>query len=76
MRPSEAATIIGISRAQCRQAIRKGLLPAKKRKNPLDPHGHIYDVSERDAVYYRDHRPKRGPKKRKPANEQSNKTVL
>lgn len=63
MQPSEAAKLIGITHAQVCQAVRKGLLPAKKRKlNNGNPGAFTYEISERDAIYYRDHRPKRGPK--------------
>lgn len=63
MRASEAARVIGMSIAQMRQACRKGLIPSKKKKNPLTPGAHIYELKEKDVLYYRDHRPKRGPKK-------------
>lgn len=64
MRPSEAAKVIGISIAQMRQACRKGLIPSKKRNNPLAPGAHIYELKEKDVLYYKDNRPRPGPKKK------------
>ena len=64
MRASEAADIIGITPAQMRQAIRKGLIRAARRANPLDPNGHIYDLKEKDVLYYKENRPRPGPKKK------------
>lgn len=64
MRAAKAADIIGITPAQMRQAIRKGLIPATKRINPLDPEGHIYDLKEKDVLWYKENRPRPGPKKR------------
>ena len=65
MRASEAARVIGMSIAQMRQACRKRLIPSKKKKNPLTPGAHIYELKEKDVLWYKDHRPKRGPKKEK-----------
>jgi len=65
MKPSEAAKLIGISHAQMLQAVRKGLIPARKKKlDNGNPKAFVYDIKERDALYYRDNRPKRGPKPR------------
>lgn len=60
MSPAEAAVVIGMSAAQVRQACRKGLIRAVKR--PFY-NGHVYDISKAEARRYRDHRPRRGPKK-------------
>ena len=75
MMPSEAARTIGMSDSQLRQAIRKKLIPAKKKPNPLVPGAYIYDLRERDVIYYKNNRPRPGPKK-KEKNNDSDKTVL
>jgi hypothetical protein len=65
MTPAEAAKIIRISLSQIRQAVRKGLIPAEKK--PLlngNPKAFEYDLRIQDVLFYRDHRPKPGPKAR------------
>jgi hypothetical protein len=64
MTPREAATIIGVQPSRVRTLVRAGVLPAKKKKNPLDPKGHLYDLEEKAVYHYRDHRPSPGPKPR------------
>jgi len=66
MKPSEAAAVIGISHAQVLWAIRKGMIPSKRKKlDNGNQNAFVYDIKEKDAIYYRDHRPKRGPKPNK-----------
>lgn len=60
----EAAEIIGISKQQVQQAIRKGYIPARKDKLDYAPGQYRYLIKEKDVIYYRDHRPKKGPKPR------------
>ena len=65
MRPSEAATFIGMTVAQVRQACRKGLIPAVKRNlDNGDPNAYVWDISKKDAVYYKRNRPRSGPKRK------------
>ena len=63
MTPKKAAEIIGISPAQMRLACRKGLILATKvRLENGDPNAFVYNLLKRDVLYYKAHRPKRGPK--------------
>ena len=56
----EAADVIGMSVVQVRYACRKGLLPA--RKNRKSNKVVEYEIAYKDAMHYRDNRPKKGPK--------------
>lgn len=61
----QAAEIIGISKSQVLQACRKGTLKAKKRKlDNGDPEAFHYEIAVKDAEWYRDNRPRKGPKPR------------
>lgn len=60
MTPREASVVIGISACQVRMACRKGLLPSELRRKSNKVVE--YDIQYKDAMYYRDNRPKRGRK--------------
>jgi len=65
MKPSEVAKMIGMSHAQVLQACRKGLIPSRKKKlDNGNPKAFVYEIARKDALYYKTHRPKRGPKPR------------
>jgi hypothetical protein len=65
MKPSEVAKLIGITHAQVLAAVRKGAIPSRKKKlDNGNPNAFVYEISRKDALYYRDNRPKRGPKPR------------
>ena len=65
MKPSEVAKLIGMSHAQVLQACRKKLIPSRKKKlDNGNPNAFVYEIARKDAIYYRDNRPKRGPKPR------------
>jgi len=61
----EAAKLIGMSRSQLQQACRKGLIPAIK--EPIEfggPEAYAWVINKKDAIYYRNNRPKPGKKKK------------
>ena len=65
MNPREAAEYIGMSSTQIRQACRKGMIRAKKKKlNNGDPNAYEWSISTKEAQRYKDNRPRTGPKKK------------
>lgn len=65
MTPAQAAKLIGITAPQVRLLIRQGRIFAVRKQAAGGQF--VYDIDRSDVLYYRRHRPKRGPKPGKPS---------